>query len=844
MNRSLIAFILTIIIAQTVGLRAPEISVQPVDYVDARAISRSHDEGVIVPCAATGTGTITYAWRHDGQNIQFDSRVKLSGGNLTFSGIVLADAGKYICLASNEFGTSVSREATLQIRFSPFLPGVSEQFYKKINENARLHCQIPSETSPRPDRIEWSTTSISVVPESQHVALSLYDGDLIFVSGWRNDTGTYRCNTIFNVFDPTSSSSSETRNTGGPQYLNFTINPVATVAPKIEIPPADTVGDLGQARVILECIATGYPIPTIIWQKTSGTLPINRYAFEKFGRHLVLQHLQESDGGEYQCTAISEGRQVTAKANLRVHIDPRWITPITDENQPVESDFNWPCSASGSTIKYRWYMNGQLIVANNKYILNTNGSLTIRSLVREDTKVYSCIAYNDNSNTVSSGWLNVTVGKPEFVARPYAQTTLFRGQSSTIRCTVTGGPRPKMTYTKDGGFVDQLLYNKYTIKPNGNLVIHNVQDSDAGVYKCTAENLYGRAEASGNAVVVSATVFSKPLTTTFVRRPKNFTISCTVQKADSLNVVLYWQREGKNITHRRATIRTNGLTSSLSYYNSTLSDSGQFACVVATNVPYVGYVAQSSTTTLTVRDVPNPPFNFTYSELGATSVLFSWLPGDPNNSPLERFTISYRVNNVNSWRIARDYVPVSTTFLRIPLSPFNTYRFRIVAVNAVGVSADSVHLIFSTTGGIPLNAPGEFRASAVPSDGTAIDVRFVPLSREEQNDANMNYRLSYRPQGPTSGWLYVNVGTTGSYRLNNLIQQTRYELQLQPFNNAGFGSVATDIITVTTGTSPPTTSPTNVQAYLIGNDRVKLTWSKIAITTSARAVAVGYRVSY
>lgn len=95
MNRSFILFILTSIICQRLALRAPEITVQPIDYIDSYAISPCHDEHVVVPCIAIGEGNVTYAWKHNGQNIQFDSRVRLSGGNLTFYDIDLADAGKY-----------------------------------------------------------------------------------------------------------------------------------------------------------------------------------------------------------------------------------------------------------------------------------------------------------------------------------------------------------------------------------------------------------------------------------------------------------------------------------------------------------------------------------------------------------------------------------------------------------------------------------------------------------------------------------------------------------------------------------------------------------------------------
>ncbi|RDD40653.1 Neuronal cell adhesion molecule [Trichoplax sp. H2] len=826
------------------AITAPTIIIQPVDFINENAISRTGSDNLVVPCEATGAGTISYVWQHNGKNIQYDARIKLSGGNLTFTGIIPADAGKYTCLASNLYGTSISREATLQVRILEKLGVAAEVFTIDINGNARLRCQISEKNLPRPNVIYWTDANNVRLTETNSIAQAVYAGDLIFIAGWPNNTGSYQCTVKWTSNNPNTGSSEETKYVGTFQYVNFTTNTATTVTPKIAVAPNAPVALLGQARVVLECIATGYPVPNIRWQKKSGTLPTNRYAIEKFGRHLVIKNIQTVDAGDYQCTAISGSSQVTATTTLKVTIDSRWITPITDTNQPVESDFVWPCSVSGSNIKYRWYMNGQQIVASSRYVLNSNGSLTIRNLAREDTKVYTCVGYNDHSNVASSGYLNVTVAAPVFTEKPYTQTTLFRGQTSTIRCTVTGGPRPVMTYTRNGGFVDTLLYNKYTVLLNGNLIIHNVDDNDAGTYMCTARNRYGSSNVSGIAIVVSATVFSKPLVKTSVRRPQNFSISCAVTKAVNYNVALYWQRNNVNITTSRATITTSGLTTTLTYVNTTLTDTGTFSCVAATFVPFVGYVPQSSSALLTVNDAPDPPFSFTYSQLISSAVVLSWLPGSPNNSPLLRFTILYRVNSVDAWRIAQDYIPVSTTFRRVTLSPFNTYRFKVVAVNAVGTSKDSAHLVFSTSGARPSYAPGEFRANGVASDPTAIDISFKPLSREEQNDAGIGYKLYYRTSVSTSTWVTLDINTGGSYRLTGLLQSTTYELQLQPFNNAGLGIASTPVIKATTGSSPPTAAPTSIKAYVISTSTVKITWNKISSVATTRATAVGYRISY
>ncbi|EDV19556.1 uncharacterized protein TRIADDRAFT_4136, partial [Trichoplax adhaerens] len=350
-----------------------------------------------------------------------------------------------------------------------------------------------------------------------------------------------------------------------------------------------------------------------------------------------------------------------------------------------------PCEATGTgTISYVWQHNGKNIQYDARIKLS-GGNLTFTGIIPADAGKYTCLASNLYGTSISREATLQVLAAPVFTEKPYTQTTLFRGQTSTIRCTVTGGPRPVMTYTRNGGFVDTLLYNKYTVLLNGNLIIHNVDDNDAGTYMCTARNRYGSSNVSGIAIVVSATVFSKPLVKTSVRRPQNFSISCAVTKAVNYNVALYWQRNNVNITTSRATITTSGLTTTLTYVNTTLTDTGTFSCVAATFVPFVGYVPQSSSALLTVNDAPDPPFSFTYSQLISSAVVLSWLPGSPNNSPLLRFTILYRVNSVDAWRIAQDYIPVSTTFRRVTLSPFNTYRFKVVAVNAVGTSKDSAH---------------------------------------------------------------------------------------------------------------------------------------------------------
>ena len=92
----------------------------------------------------------------------------------------------------------------------------------------------------------------------------------------------------------------------------------------------------------------------------------------------------------------------------------------------------------------------------------------------------------------------------------------------------------------------------------------------------------------------------------------------------------------------------------------------------------------------------------------------------------------------------------------------------------------SKYVSFTTPVDIPYHAPGKFRATAVLDDASAIDIQFVPLSRERQNDMGIDYRLFYRQHQSKTAWNNTTVGISGNYRLTGLVPAASYQLQLQP----------------------------------------------------------------
>ncbi|CAG9529604.1 unnamed protein product [Cercopithifilaria johnstoni] len=75
--------------------------------------------------------------------------------------------------------------------------------------------------------------------------------------------------------------------------------------------------------------------------------------------------------------------------------------------------------------------------------------------------------------------------------------TVIRGSSAEITCPVIAFPTPRFSWTKDGKEFT-TKDDRVNIKSDGRILIDEVNDSDKGVYECTATNEYiinGHTEA-------------------------------------------------------------------------------------------------------------------------------------------------------------------------------------------------------------------------------------------------------------------------------------------------------------------------------------------------------------
>ena len=72
--------------------------------------------------------------------------------------------------------------------------------------------------------------------------------------------------------------------------------------------------------------------------------------------------------------------------------------------------------------------------------------------------------------------------------------TALTNTSITIKCPVSGVPKPTVTWTKDGLVIPNG--GKYKVQEDGSLVISEADGDDNGQYTCTADSVAGKDSKS------------------------------------------------------------------------------------------------------------------------------------------------------------------------------------------------------------------------------------------------------------------------------------------------------------------------------------------------------------
>uniref|UniRef100_A0A8C2R8Q8 Contactin 4 n=1 Tax=Capra hircus TaxID=9925 RepID=A0A8C2R8Q8_CAPHI len=766
------------------------------------------------------------------------------------------------CIATNSFGTIVSREAKLQFAYlENFKPRTRSTVSVRQGQGMVLLCGPPAHSGEL--SYAWIFNEYPSYQDNRRF-VSQETGNLYIAKVEKSDVGNYTCvvtNTVTNQ-----------KVLGPPTPLILRNDGVmGEYEPKIEVQFPEMVPTAKGTTVKLECFALGNPVPTIIWRRADGK-PIAT----KSNGILEIPNFQQEDAGLYECVAENSRGKNVAKGQLTFYAQPNWSQKINDIHVAIEENVFWECKANGRPKPtYRWLKNGEPLLTRDRIHIE-QGTLNITIVNLSDAGMYQCVAENKHGVIFSSAELSVIAVGPDFSRTLLKRVTLVKvGGEVVIECKPKASPKPVYTWKKGR---DVLKENeRITISEDGSLRIINVTKSDAGSYTCIATNHFGTASSTGNLVVKDPTKVMVPPSSMDVTVGESIVLPCQVTHDHSLNIVFTWSFNGRLIDFDRDGDhfeRVGGDSAGdLMIRNIQLKHAGKYVCMVQTSVDRLSAAAD-----LIVRGPPGPPEAVTIDEITDTTAQLSWRPGPDNHSPVTMYVIQARTPFSVGWQ-AVNTVPElidgkTFTATVVGLNPWVEYEFRTVAANVIGIGEPSrpsekrrteealpevtpanvsggggskselvitwESYIFPHSSAEPTKPPASIFARSL----SATDIEVFWASPMEKNRGRIQgYEVKYwrHDDKEENARKIRTIGNQTSTKITNLKGSALYHLAVKAYNSAGTGpSSAT--VNVTTRKPPPSQPPGNI-IWNSSDSKIILNWDQVKALDNESEVK-GYKVLY
>ncbi|XP_038159845.1 neuronal cell adhesion molecule a isoform X6 [Cyprinodon tularosa] len=301
--------------------------------------------------------------------------------------------------------------------------------------------------------------------------------------------------------------------------------------------PKDYIFD-PRDKIVIQCEAKGNPHPSFSWTRNgtnfdgetdskvvmkpySGTLEID-----------ISGEKAEAYEGTYQCTASNEhGKALTNNIVIRQSRSPLWSK---EKNEAIQVQKGSPLvlhcrPPAGLPPPVIFWMdhNFQRVPLDNRVTQALNGDLYFSNVLPEDTRSnYICYARFYHTQTIQQkDPISVTVltNNPKGERRPgfmwpigeMSTKMVLRGETLELECIAEGLPTPEVMWQKDGGRLPSGRTSFHEFKKT--LTIIDVNEDDAGDYRCTATNKLGSVHH-----IIKVTVKAAPF---WISAPRNLILA-------------------------------------------------------------------------------------------------------------------------------------------------------------------------------------------------------------------------------------------------------------------------------------------------------------------------------
>ncbi|VDI56857.1 titin [Mytilus galloprovincialis] len=432
---------------------------RPVIHQMTNDISMPEGKGFKIEVIFSGSPTPEVAWFRGQDRVVpssvFKITIEINRTTLQVTEAYPEDSGSYTVILQNAAGEI---QKTCQVNVESFYSSAAEDMSQASAENEPMAPSFTQKLAPAREAMEGSRVRLDCVlvghpepevvwfhndkpvKESKDIQL-LFEGDRCTLSiqeAYLEDAGVYRC---------------EARNPyGNDQTVSkLHVEPLSELSDASvneATPPKFTqlLRDLNVQsghRVCLQCRVTGHPIPDVQWFKDGKPIELGPdYQVTAFAdvHNLTIPEAFVEDTGTYMVKAVNMVGEAKSYAKLSVKTTP----------EPMETS---------EVMKMR-------------QMIQTKESQETKLVKKE-----------------------LEQSPPEF-QRLFHDMTVNAGEPVNIECSISGSPKPKVTWYFNGM---PIVSRDYIIRMEGTrhtLHIPETFDEDSGRFSITAENPLGKATCS------------------------------------------------------------------------------------------------------------------------------------------------------------------------------------------------------------------------------------------------------------------------------------------------------------------------------------------------------------
>ncbi|XP_015172330.1 PREDICTED: Down syndrome cell adhesion molecule-like protein Dscam2 isoform X48 [Polistes dominula] len=793
-------------------------------------------------CNVRGNPIKTISWLKDGKPLGLEEPV------LRIESVKKEDKGMYQCFVRND---QESAQATAELklggRFEP--PQIRQAFTEEtLQPGPSMFLKCVASGNPTPE-ITWELDGkrLSNTERGQVGQYVTVNGDVVshlnISSIHTNDGGLYKCIAASKVGSAEHSA-----------RLNVYGLPFIRHMDKKAIVAGETL------RVT--CPVAGYPIESIVWERDTRVLPINRKQKVFPNGTLIIENVERmSDQATYTCVARN-AQGYSARGTLEVQVMvPPTIQEFAFTKLPMNAgEFaNLQCivPTGDLPLNIRWSYPGEEMGGSSgvlaKKVADRVSMLMISVITAKHAGEYVCTAENAAGTASYSTALTVNV-PPRWILEP-TDKAFAQGSDARVECKADGFPKPQITWKRAAGdtpgeYTDLKMSNPDISVEDGTLSINNIQKTNEGYYLCEAVNGIG----AGLSAVILISVQAPPhfeikLKNQTAKRGEPAVLQCEAQGEKPIGIL--WNMNNKRLDPKsdsRYTIReeilANGVLSDLSIKRTERSDSALFTCV-ATNA----FGSDDTSINMIVQEVPEVPYGLKVLDKSGRSVQLSWAAPYDGNSPMKGYVIEYKISK-GSWETDIDKVLVPGSQQNVAgvfnLRPATTYHLRIVAENEIGKSDPSDTVTIITAEEAPSGPPTSVRVDAL--DQHTLKVTWKPPPREDWNGEILGYYVGYRLSSSDKPYMFETVefskedGKEHHLQIMNLKTYTQYSVVVQAFNKVGSGPMSEER-RQHTAEGVPEQPPHDTTCTTLTSQTIRVSWMSPPLS-AANGVITGYKVIY